>query len=100
MSLVFHFLVALALHANGFTSHALEAATPGSHHAGSEAAISTDAAQCEVSAGEALDGSAVEAAAGLRQGYCLDDCSPCYTREDCASPQFPHGITCTSIPLC
>jgi hypothetical protein len=100
MSLVFHFAVALVLFTSGPTSSLLEEAARSSNGSGIAAPASTEAAQCELSASESLDSTVEAALPGGRQGYCLDDCSPCERREDCASPQFPQGITCTSIPLC
>lgn len=101
MSLVFHVVAAFVLFAHVPASSLIEASAPAIDDARIEAPARSDAAQCESSMSESPDGSAFESAAPLlRQGYCLDDCSPCETREDCASPQFPNGITCTQIPLC
>lgn len=101
MLLVVRFIVAFALFAPGATSPMLEETARGLDDSAMESSMSTEAAHCEPAAGESLHSSASEVpGATLAQGYCYSDCSPCFTREDCISPEFPHGAACTSIPLC
>ncbi len=70
--------------------------------------LSTEVTQCEAAASEAPNMTIPEAdeltssmdSSARGPGYCYHDCSPCSTRDDCRTPEFPYGSQCTEIRLC
>lgn len=73
----------------------------GATELGNEPAMSTEGDQCEADTPSATSAAASDEANGVPQlGYCYHDCSPCFTRDDCTTPEFPFGFQCTAIQLC